>query len=225
MLRRRGIKFSPGLADLPKNAQLVLEEGASLGSVTMDFASLSIGAMSYIRSSAELLNIARVGRFCSIGSGVILGQDRAGHPLDWVSTHPFQHGRAELSYDARKPPLEIGHDVWVGREAMLLEGIVVGTGAVVAARALVTRDVPPYAIVAGAPAKIIRYRHGAEVIQGLLDSAWWKAPVSSLLELPLNQPEPFLASWSARPAAPSARYRRIRLVRAGAEDLGDQFEE
>ncbi|MDM8348425.1 CatB-related O-acetyltransferase [Pseudomonas sp. sp1636] len=225
MLRRHGIKFSPRLADLATRAQLLLEEGVSLGLVKMDFRFLSIGAMSYIRSSAELLNVSRIGRFCSIGSGVILGQDRAGHPLDWVSSHPFQHARAELQYDAQLPPLEVGHDVWIGREAMLLEGIVVGTGAVVAARALVTRDVPPYAIVAGTPAKIIRYRHAEAVIRGLLDSAWWNAPVQSLLEHPLNQPEPFLASWRIRHDAPAARYKRIRLTRAGAEDMGDQLEE
>jgi acetyltransferase-like isoleucine patch superfamily enzyme len=225
MLRRCGIKFSPRLAGLPKHARLVLEEGVSLGSVTMGFRALSIGAMSYIRSSTELLNVSRIGRYCSIGSGVVLGQDRAGHPLGWVSSHPFQHAKAEFHYDSRQSPLEIGHDVWIGREAMLLEGIVVGTGAVVAARALVTRDVPPYAIVAGVPAKVVRFRHSPEVIQELLHSAWWNAPVQLLLEHPLNQPESFLASWRARPDAPSVRYRRFCLARAGVEDMGDQFEE
>lgn len=221
-LRRRGIKFSSRLSDLRPNAELILEQGVAMRDVRMDFAHLEVGAMSYLRSGCELANVSQIGRFCAIGNGVVIGQDRAGHPLGWVSSHPFAHAVDKFHYSSNIAPTVIGHDVWIGREAMIMEGVSVGTGAVVAARALVTRDVPPYAIVAGTPARIIRYRHEERLIEQMLASEWWCLPIEVLLQLPLDQPQSFLQALGTQNAAPEV-YPKVLLQRnrwAGANQLG-----
>jgi len=111
-----------------------------------------------------------IGRFCSIGSGVkiYIGNE---HHLDWISTYPF--GLAfpdarDLPFPARtKGDVVIGHDVWIGTDAMILSGVTVGNGAVVGARTLVTKDVPPYAVVGGVPSHVIKYRFDPSTIQVL----------------------------------------------------------
>lgn len=218
-LHKRQLKLGADIHTLPSKAVLVMEEGASVGKVLSAFDHLHIGAMSYVRSASELLNVSRIGRFCSIGNAVVIGQERAGHPLDWVSSHPFQFTGTELHYSALGKPVEIGHDVWIGREAMIMEGVIVATGAVIAARSLVTRDVPPYAVVAGTPARVIRYRHPPQVIAALLTSAWWELPVSVLQTLPLNEPESFLSAVSSLQRRTRASYRQFEVRRRGCREL------
>jgi acetyltransferase-like isoleucine patch superfamily enzyme len=147
---------------------------------------LPLGAYSYARS--HFGHVARIGRFCSIGSGVEVMGDA--HPVDWLSASPafYRRKRAEQWGSARAtfpdfnvfgPPVDIGHDVWIGDGALLAHGVRLGTGCVVAARAVVTRDVPPYAIVGGTPARIIRHRFDAATIDRLLASRWWDWPLSA----------------------------------------------
>lgn len=221
-LRRKGIKFSPSLQALGVRAELVLEGGVVLRNVAMGYSHLEVGAMTYIRGESELWNVSRIGRFCSIGNGVLIGHDRAGHPMDWVSTHPFSHAIERFHYPPTVGPAQIGHDVWIGREAMVLEGVEVGTGAVIAARAIVTKDVPPYAIVAGAPARIVRYRHSPQVIQGLLASQWWQWPVEQLRSLSLDKPEVFLEEIQAVDMGEAMHYPRVSLRRSGWHELIDK---
>ncbi|MGE6792485.1 CatB-related O-acetyltransferase [Pseudomonas guineae] len=220
-LNKRSVKFSGDLRSLRKKSMLQVEEGVTVGQVTLNFRELKIGAMSYIRSGGELGNISQIGRFCSIGNDVVLGQDKAAHPLHWVSTHPFQFTDHRLTYEADLAPAEIGHDVWIGRDAMVMEGVRVGTGAVIAARSVVTRDVPPYGIVAGVPARLIKFRHPPEVVAGLLDSAWWDRPLAALMEMPLAQPEDFILI--ARQANPvqAVVYRSVVLTRQGCHELNE----
>lgn len=118
-----------------------------------------------------------IGNFCSISPGVeiIVGGI---HPSDWVSTYPFRvnWGLPEAFQDgmpATKGDVRIGCDVWIGTEAMILSGVEVGHGAIIAARSVVTRDVRPYSIVAGVPAREIALRHSEEAIAELLRIAWW----------------------------------------------------
>lgn len=212
-LRVQGIKLSQGIRPLPKNAILVIEEGASINVGEMHFAALNIGAMTYMRSGGELWNVSEIGRFCSISNNVIIGQERGGqgHPLHWVSTHPFQ-----MNADVRPPAREniasthIGHDVWIGRDVMIMEGVVVGTGAVIASRSVVTHDIPPYAIAAGIPARVIRYRHPPALIASLLASNWWELSLESLYQLPLGEPEIFLKHLNG---AKRAEYKVAELTR------------
>ncbi|MDN7131955.1 CatB-related O-acetyltransferase [Halomonas sp. MC140] len=142
----------------------------------------NIGAYSYIRSGCRLSPGTKViGRYCSIAPDVVIGD--GDHPVDWLSTHPFQWGATGLI--SRKVALElkkeiplkskirVGHDVWIGSRAMIMRGVTVGNGAVIAAGSVVTKDVPPYAIVAGVPAKVIRYRFSEDVVQKLQVIKWW----------------------------------------------------
>lgn len=121
-----------------------------------------------------------IGAFCSIAKNVeiFLGGN---HRMDWVSTYPFAKFLPELSYLDKNYLISngnvaIGNDVWLGRDCKIMSGVTIGNGAVVATGAIVTHDVPPYAIVAGIPAKIIRYRFDEKTISKLLDSAWWDWP-------------------------------------------------
>lgn len=121
-----------------------------------------------------------IGSFCSIGSGAafIMGGNQ-GHRHDWVSTFPF-YWMSEVAAFAgagnghrRAGDTVIGNDVWIGSEAIVMPGIRIGDGAVIGTRALVTRDVEPYAIVGGNPAKVIRKRFDDSQIGLLLEMQWW----------------------------------------------------
>lgn len=121
---------------------------------------------------------ARIGAFTSIANGVVIGGAR--HPMEWVSMSPvFYAGRDSIKTKFAEHILPgpkgvvIGSDVWVGRSATILDGVVIGHGAVVGAGAVVAKDVPPYSIVAGNPARLIRMRFDDSVIQALLASEWW----------------------------------------------------
>ena len=121
-----------------------------------------------------------IGSFCSIGSGAaFIMAGNQGHRHDWISTFPFYWMSEEAAFsDAENGFLPagdtvIGNDVWIGSEAIVMPGITIGDGAVIGTRALITRDVEPYAIVAGNPAKLIRKRFDDALIAKLLELRWW----------------------------------------------------
>ena len=117
-----------------------------------------------------------VGAFCSIAEGVkvFLGGE---HRTDWVTTFPFnvlwQDASGIPGHPKSKGDVVIGNDVWVGTEALILSGVTIGDGAVVGARAVVAKDVPPYAIAAGNPASVVRKRFDEDTIAALLRIRWW----------------------------------------------------
>lgn len=121
----------------------------------------------------------RIGKFCSIAGGVrIFGGGE--HRSDWVTTYPFSAlpqffpwAAGFPGHPASKGPTVIGNDVWIGSSATILSGVSVGDGAIIGAEALVAKDVPPYAIVGGNPAQIIRYRFQEKEIEKLLKIKWW----------------------------------------------------
>ncbi|MHA2758642.1 CatB-related O-acetyltransferase [Aeromonas dhakensis] len=125
-----------------------------------------------------------IGKFCSIGSGAaFLLAGNQGHRMEWVSTFPFDpatFGQGVQSGFQRKGDTRVGNDVWIGSEAMIMPGITIGDGAVIATRAVVTRDVEPYTIVGGNPAKPIRRRFGDEQIALLQEMRWWDWPLPRL---------------------------------------------
>lgn len=120
-----------------------------------------------------------IGSFCSIGTGAsFIMAGNQGHRAEWVSTFPFFYMDEECMKRALDGyqsvgNTEIGHDVWIGAEAMIMPGIQIGHGAIIAARAMVTKNVAPYSIVAGNPARIIRKRFTDENIERLLTIEWW----------------------------------------------------
>jgi len=118
----------------------------------------------------------RIGKYCSISTHVVifLGSN---HHTDWVSTYPFpilwENAKTITGYPFTKGDVVIGNDVWIGFGVTILSGVTIGDGAAIGACSVVNRDIPPYAIVAGNPAQIIRYRFGEETIQKLLKIRWW----------------------------------------------------
>lgn len=160
-----------------------------------------IGRYSYMGYDCEIIN-TEIGSFCSLASGVRIGE--AEHPIEWVSTSPVFQKVKNSSIKKRFAQIElppskrtiIGHDVWIGTNAIIKQGVHIGTGAVIASGAVVTKNVEPYAIVGGCPARLIRYRFTAELITKLLKSEWWKLDENILMKIgyTANNPENFIKS-------------------------------
>ncbi len=145
---------------------------------------VEIGEYSYLNAGAEAAS-GVIGRYCSIGPYAMIGL--AEHPLDFLSTSPTLYGQqnvfgAPRAWSDYASPPRIGCDVWIGAFAVVLQGVTIGHGAVIAAGAVVTRDVEPYQIVAGVPARPLRYRFGPERVEELLREPWWER---SIRELPV----------------------------------------
>lgn len=131
-----------------------------------------------------------IGRFCSIACGVRFLFTSANHTLRSLSTYPFPIFFEEWDLDVaqiteawdNKGDIHIGNDVWIGYEAVVMGGVTIGDGAIVAACAVVTKDVPPYTIVGGVPARPIRKRFDDETIARLLAVRWWEWPLEKIQE-------------------------------------------
>lgn len=134
----------------------------------------------YLASDRDDVDQLIIGAFCSIGSGAsFIMAGNQGHRYDWVSSFPFFY---QENFDGAKDAFVragdtvIGNDVWIGSEAMIMPGITIGDGAVIGSRALVTKNVAPYAIVGGNPAKEIKRRFTDSDIQKLMELQWWHWP-------------------------------------------------
>lgn len=135
----------------------------------------------------------KIGKYCSIGGDVkiFLGGE---HRHDWVTTYPFSFFWPEMTggiqgHPKTKGDVTIGNDVWIGSFVCILSGVKIGDGAVIGAQAVVAKDVPPYAIVVGNPARVIKYRFDEATIQKLLKIKWWnwcKEEIAKALPLMLS---------------------------------------
>ena len=131
-----------------------------------------------------------IGRFCAIATGARFLLSAANHPILGSTSFPFfVFGGDWLERTADLLPripsrgdTVIGNDVWIGRDAMIMPGVTVGDGAIIGARAVVASDVPPYATVAGNPARLIRRRYSNEDVERLLRIAWWAWPIEMITE-------------------------------------------
>ncbi|MCH8495545.1 MAG: Vat family streptogramin A O-acetyltransferase [Balneolales bacterium] len=130
-----------------------------------------------------------IGKFCAIAKGVTFIMNGANHKISGFSTYPFQifgNGWEKVMPKEDELPFkgdtEIGHDVWIGYDATIMPGVKIGSGAIIASKSVVTKDVPPYSIVGGNPAKIIKSRFDEHTISQLLDIAWWDWEAVKIIE-------------------------------------------
>ncbi len=149
---------------------------------------IKIGAYTYGIPKILRANWAcaiEIGKFCSIADEVIIMLD-TDHRPDWITTYPFpalaDFPEAAMieGHPCAKGDVIIGNDVWIGYGAFILSGVTIGDGAVIAARSIVTKDVPPYSIVAGNPAAIKKTRFSEETIAALLEIQWWNWPIEKI---------------------------------------------
>ncbi|NRQ49166.1 CatB-related O-acetyltransferase [Aeromicrobium stalagmiti] len=206
-----------------------------------------IGAFTEFGREVEV-QAATFGRYCEIGPGSLIGA--TGHPTSWLSVSAFQYKKATWGWHPSADDTEvvdpeaggrqsfrsvagdlatIGNDVWIGANVVVLRGVSIGDGSIVAANAVVTKDIPPYSIAGGMPAKVIRSRVDDDLRAELLDLQWWRHSPNQLSGIPYDDPaaaaaqlrpriaaglEPYDPGFVeiAKPAAPSpARRRRFFL--------------
>jgi acetyltransferase-like isoleucine patch superfamily enzyme len=202
-----------------------------------------IGAFTEFGRDVEV-QAARIGRYCEIGPGSLLGA--TGHPTTWLSVSAFQYKRATWGWHPSADRAEvvepeaggrqsfrsvgpdqstIGNDVWLGANVVVLRGVTIGDGAIVAANAVVTRDIPPYSLAGGIPARVIRPRVSDDLRAELEDVQWWRYSPNQLSGIPYDDPveavrqlrprieaglEPYEPEFTeiAKPDPPRRRFRR-----------------
>ncbi|PIT70652.1 DapH/DapD/GlmU-related protein [Bartonella tribocorum] len=148
---------------------------------------VTVGDFSYLEHDSEAI-YSDIGRFCSIASHVRM--NALEHPMERVSTHKityrpneyFRYRALDHSFRERRcaKRVMIGHDVWIGHGVVIMPGVTVGHGAIIGANAVITKDVLPYTIVVGVPAKQLRMRFPNHVIEDLLEMAWWDWPLDKI---------------------------------------------
>jgi len=205
ILNKYGLSIDGVLRNIPDDLEVEIPSALKRTEIGPH---VKIGAFSYMVSG--YLFATTLGRYCSIGEEVQIG--RQNHPIDWVSTSPFLYlDNREIMpvsdkiaphlslqpYQHNEAPTKmrhttIGNDVWIGHGAIINAGINISDGAIVAAGAVVTKDVPPYAIVGGNPAKIIRYRFDGETIRKLQEIEWWKYTPKQLENFQMHDIKSFI---------------------------------
>lgn len=190
-LRGKKVKFGPN-ADVTNT----IFEGYNRVAEWVNFRNSYCGLFTYIGKYSDL-SYSKIGRFCSIASNVNIC--RGNHPVGFVTTHPafyydtsqqigytIHHGAPLYNQLYKYPENEkqyqviIGNDVWIGSHVLILGGIRVGDGAVIGSGSVVTKDVDPYSIVAGNPARVIRKRFSDDIINKIEKSKWWNMSLESI---------------------------------------------
>lgn len=160
----------------------------------------NMGEHSYVGTNVVVWNKeTKIGKYCSIANDVSIAAHK--HPIHTLTSSPFFYEKREnsdkmcgigvenpLTYLQERAikKVNIGNDVWIGIKATIMPNITIGDGAVIGSNAVVTKDVPPYAVVVGVPARIIKYRFDEETINDLLELKWWNYPESFIKTLPFE---------------------------------------
>lgn len=152
---------------------------------------LKIGNYTYGINNLSILSnngseeMVEIGKFCSIASGVTIITG-GNHPIHWKSLYPIRIkfnlvGKYEDGMPFSKGPIIIGNDVWIGTNVLILSGVKIGNGSVLAAGSVVTKDVPPFSIVAGNPAKVIKFRFDSDQIKLISNLSWWDWDIEKII--------------------------------------------
>jgi len=158
-------------------------------SLVKDFKNVQVGNYTYISTIEPIADGSIIGKYCAIAPFVSIGTGK--HPINYLSIHPFQYSKDFIiSNNSQKvkfknsEPIIIGNDVWIGKNAIIMDGVTIGDGAIIGAGAIVTKNIPPYAIAVGIPARVIKYRFSEEIIKELLELKWWNMPEETIANLP-----------------------------------------
>ena len=168
---------------------------------------MPLGAYSYSQSDSKYIKY--IGRYCSIGKDLTVMGDA--HPINWVSTNPIFYNSQRYEtfskekhhvnfpeYHISSDEISIGNDVWIADRVTLKGGVRIGDGAVIGFGSIVTKDVPPYAIVAGSPAKIIKYRFPEGMIKDFIEMRWWNYGAADITTMPTSDPKDFIRQFYAK---------------------------
>jgi phosphonate metabolism protein (transferase hexapeptide repeat family) len=192
------LRRDPGTARKPLGAEPAIHRTASVRDTTFGafcevgartkIAESSFGDFSYAVNDCDII-YATIGKFCSIAAHSRINPGN--HPLDRVAMNHFTYRSSAYGLGDDDPAFfdwrrsfrtTLGHDVWIGHGAVVMPGVTMGNGSVAGAGAIVTKDVPPFAIVAGNPARLLRFRFPPDVVDALLHIAWWDWPHARLGE-------------------------------------------
>lgn len=170
----------------------------------------NMGSFSY--SGSQLGLDWSIGRYCSLSWNITCPQPR--HPTEFASTSNFTYDRSNALIQrtvkdfkpqfnvfrevAQKPGPVIGHDVWIGAGAVIMPGVTIGDGAIVAANSVVVKNVAPYEIVGGNPAQRIRFRFQPDVVEAMLELKWWEYRFTDFADLPVDNPLEFIPAMQDR---------------------------
>lgn len=200
-LREHGLRVQPGLGFFgsgPGHIKVKFEPPVQLNNASMHvYRNIAIGRYSFLRTG-RIRYVDTIGRYTSIGPGVTIGEGE--HPVTWLTSSPAVHDVHRFKFyppEADSGPrtikrtadnidprtlqnATIGNDVWIGANVLIRRGVTIGDGAIVAAGAFVNKDVAPYTIVGGLPAKVIGQRFPDDIVEQLLELKWWEFDVSDL---------------------------------------------
>lgn len=179
------------------------------------------GAFSYINGRGRFTGV-RIGRYCSIAESVSVGYPE--HPLNWMSTSVLQYQRPAWSASVGKwgtkahsasKKTSIGNDVWIGAGVFIRSGVSIGTGSVIGAHSVVTKDVEPYSVVAGNPARHIRYRLDLGIAKDLMSLAWWNFSPAQLDGCDFSDPKAAVLYLERKREMAEPEYSALELFVTG----------
>lgn len=226
--RGLGVWFPKGKTRISKSCEF--EPPCKITGAVNCKTTVKVGAFTSFDGDANDCRIRNVtvGRYCSIAKHVDIGLPN--HPVNWFSTTPRQYFPKHFLWDGKLcgqvgvvpwpgefGHVEIGNDVWVGDRTVIMPGVKIGDGAIVAAGAVVTKDVPPYAVVGGVPARFIKYRFDEDTVKELLDLQWWRYDIADFGKIDWSDAKGAIAAAKAKIA--SGKVHPYLPLKITAEEL------
>jgi acetyltransferase-like isoleucine patch superfamily enzyme len=243
-LSKEGLRVDRNIDTRGKHISITFEAPAQINNTkSYIYSDLKIGMYSFMRHGT-LRHVETIGRYCSIGPNVTIGEEE--HPTNWLSTSPAQYSDVQFKWfppeldaakrrliernlensDEAKGNVKIGNDVWIGGGATIRRGVRIGDGAIIAGHSYVTRDVEPYSIVSGLPAKHVRYRFSESVISQLKELRWFEFDINDLAGIPFERIESAISDIRSRENGGHImrcmrKFRRVKIHTRGWYDLED----